>query len=365
MRIQALVTDAFGGRGGIAKFNRDLLTALCSHPNCAGVTAFPRLMPELPGPLPEKLNYVTDGLNSKIRYAQCVLRKSFSRPKADLLICGHINLLPLGRLIQSINRAPLALIIHGIDAWQPTHSRLANRCARQIQTFLAVSDFTKQRFLRWTGLRPEQGYILPDSIAIEDFGPGVPDSRLLDRYRLHGRKVIMTLGRLSGQERYKGIDEVMEVLPALAGDFPNLTYLIAGDGSDRARLEEKAAALGIKDRVVFAGYVPEDEKAAHYRLADAFVMPGWGEGFGIVYLEAMACGIPVLASKLDASREAVRNGELGILVDPKNPQELRAGILEALQRPKGTVPAGLDYFSFANFRQRCHGIVDELIKNRN
>ena len=134
MRIQVLlVTDAFGGQGGIAKFNRDLLTSLCSHPNCTGVTAFPRLMPDPSGPLPAKLAYVTDGLNSKIRYAMCVLKNSFSQPKADLLICGHIHLLPLARLMQFQNTAPSALIIHGVDAWQPTHSRLANRCARHVQ----------------------------------------------------------------------------------------------------------------------------------------------------------------------------------------------------------------------------------------
>ena len=68
--------------------------------------------------------------------------------------------------------------------------------------------------------------------------------------------------------------------------------------------------------VTFTSVVPEAEKADHYRLADAFVMPGRGEGFGIVYLEAMACGIPVLGSRLDAGREALRQGELGILVDP-------------------------------------------------
>ena len=69
--------------------------------------------------------------------------------------------------------------------------------------------------------------------------------------------------------------------------------------------------------MVFAGRVAESEKAAHYRLADAFVMPGYGEGFGIVYLEALACGIPVLASKLDASGEALRDGTMGLLVDPR------------------------------------------------
>ena len=117
--------------------------------------------------------------------------------------------------------------------------------------------------------------------------------------------------------------------------MPDLVYLIAGDGDDRSRLESKTRALGLDSHVVFAGYITEEEKAAHYRLADAFVMPGHGEGFGIVYLEAMACGITVVASKADASREAVCNGELGIFVDPKNPEELRDGILNLLAQPRG------------------------------
>jgi phosphatidyl-myo-inositol dimannoside synthase len=362
MRIQVFVTEAFGGQGGISKFNRDLLTALCAHPDCESVTAFPRSMPLPPGPLPEKLDYVTDGLHGKVRYGACIAKRNLGRPRADLLICGHIHLLPLARMAQYLNSAPLTLVIHGVEAWQPTHSHLANRIARKLKTFMVVSALTKERFLEWTGLPPGHGFVLPDSVSFEEFGAGAPDDRLLDRYALRGRTVIMTLARLSREERYKGIDEVMETLPALAARFPNIAYLVAGEGNDRARLEQKAVDLGIKDRVVFPGYVPEEEKAAHYCLADAFVMPGWGEGFGIVYLEAMACGIPVVASKLDASREAVRNGELGILVDPKNPAELLAGITEALRRPKGIVPAGLEYFSFANFRRRCHGVVNEIFR---
>jgi glycosyltransferase involved in cell wall biosynthesis len=361
MHFKVLMGEGFGGRGGIAKFNRDFLTALCSHPACASVTAFPRLMPDSPGPLPRNLSYVTDGLNSKTRYVQSIAKEAFSRPKADLLFCGHINLLPLARLLQIKERAPLALIVHGIEAWQPTRKSLANHCARRVQAFLAVSSFTKERFLGWTGLRPEQGHLLPNSIAIGDFGPGTKDKSLTARYGLKDHKVLFTLGRLSEDERYKGLDEVLQALPALAREVPNIVYMVAGSGNDRARLEQKAADLGLEDRVIFTGYVPEEEKAAHYRLADAFVLPGWGEGFGIVYLEAMACGIPVVASKLDASREAVRDGELGILVNPRNPAEIQAGILEALRRPKGIVPKGLDYFSFQNFCQRCHGIVDQIL----
>ena len=89
-------------------------------------------------------------------------------------------------------------------------------------------------------------------------------------------------------------------------------------------------------------------------------MPGWGEGFGIAYLEAMGCGVPVVASKLDASQEAVRNGDLGIIVNPKEPGEIQRGILAALKRARGVVPPGLEYFSAQNFETRVHRIVEEL-----
>jgi glycosyltransferase involved in cell wall biosynthesis len=169
----------------------------------------------------------------------------------------------------------------------------------------------------------------------------------------------MTLGRLL-RDRPKGIDEVLELLPELAKEVPQIAYLIVGDGPDRSRLAAKAVQLGVGDRVAFAGRVAESEKAAHYRLADAFVMPGYGEGFGIVYLEALACGIPVLASTLDASREALLDGEMGLLVDPRNRAELRRGLLRVLQQPRGMVPARLEYFSFPGFVQRCHAILDKL-----
>src|SRR5438093_1943553 len=123
-----------------------------------------------------------------------------------------------------------------------------------------------------------------------------------------------------------------------------------------ARLESKAVSLGIGRHVLFIGYVPEEEKADYYRVADAFVMPGHGEGFGIVYLEAMACGIPVVASKADASREAVLDGQLGVLADPSNPQEIRAAIKEALSRPH-ILQKDLEYFSFDRFVDRWHALL--------
>src|SRR4029077_6311655 len=139
-------------------------------------------------------------------------------------------------------------------------------------------------------------------------------------------------------------DEVMQAMTALLPDYPNLVYLIGGSGPDRPRLEAKATSLGLADRVTFAGRIPEEEKLAHYHLADAYVMPSRGEGFGIVILEAMAAGIPAMASSKDGSREALRDGMCGPVVDPDDSASVAAGIRAVLARPRGR-PKGLDYFS--------------------
>ena len=145
---------------------------------------------------------------------------------------------------------------------------------------------------------------------------------MIERYGLKSSKVILTVGRLASEERHKGFDEVIEVMPQLIKRFPNLKYLIVGGGGDRQRLEAKVAKLGLSNCVIFTGYVPEDEKAAHYNLADVYVMPSRGEGFGIVLLEAAACGVPIVGSQVDGSREALLDGKLGRLVDPDDRHRL-------------------------------------------
>ena len=135
---------------------------------------------------------------------------------------------------------------------------------------------------------------------------------------------------------------------------------MCGDGLDRTRLERKTKALGLDGAVVFAGFIPEERKKDFYRLADAYVMPSRGEGFGIVILEALACGIPVVGSKLDGTREALKDGELGILVDPACQEEIQDAIARALARPK-QVLAGLEYFAEDRFRGRVAQLAIELV----
>lgn len=362
--ILFLCTDAFGGQGGIAKFNRDLCRALSAEPLSAQVTMLPRVASsEATEKIPSRVDYRSEAAGSKLRYAWEVLRLSCGglRPAFDGVICGHMNLLPIGALAAKIQGVPLLVILHGVDAWALHLPVAAKPTLHAIDSFVAVSQYTRDRFLEWTPLAAEQGHVIPNCIDTSLYGPGPKRKNLLDRYGLKDRTVLLTLGRLSSGEQYKGHDEVLEVIPELVDEIPDLSYLVCGDGDDRPRLERKAERLGIDDRVVFAGYVPEDEKADHYRLADVFVMPGHGEGFGIVYLEALACGVPVVASSADASQEAVRDGELGIVVDPSDPEAIKDGIRDALDTSPG-VPDGLDYFSVDRFRERWHRVVVDCFR---
>lgn len=361
MRILCLVTDAFGGHGGISKFNRDLLTSLCSHPGVAEVVAVPRLMPNDPGVLPPRLTYLTSGLKGKLPYVLALLGILLRRERCDLVICGHINLTPLSYLCRLASGAPLALIVHGVDAWQPTRSRLTNYLVGRIDALVSVSEYTVRRFRAWSPAGKARFYIQPNSVDLQLFAPAPKDPDLVRRYGLDGKVVLMTLGRLDSKARAKGFDEVLEALPALMREIPNLAYLIAGEGRDRGRLEQKVRSLGIEGAVVFTGMVAEAEKVAHYCLADAYVMPSGGEGFGIVLLEAMGCGVPTVASKTDGSREALRDGLLGTLVDPGNPGEIIEAVKHALERGPG-VPEGLVYFSSGNFQLRVHRLLDALVQ---
>jgi len=362
VRLLVPLTDAFGGRGGIAQFNRDLLRALCAHAEINRVTALPRVMPDAPEEHPRALDYRTEAAAGKGVYLRTMVRQMW-RGAYDGVICGHIHLLPIAWLAARRARVSLLLILHGIEARDPSDKWLANQLVPAVDAFVSVSDHTKRQVSQWSGVAPEKGTVVPNCIDRSRFGPGEAPAYLKDRYGLHDRTVMLTLGRLPVQEKRKGHDEILEVLPDLAEEVPDLTYLICGDGADRSRLEAKAKRLGVADRTIFAGYIPEEEKADHYRVADVFAMPGRTEGFGIVYLEAMACGVPVVASSADASQEAVRNGRLGTVVDPDDPDSVKTGILEALRAPQG-VPEGLDYFSVERFRERWHDVVDMCFREK-
>ena len=351
--------DTFCGRGGIALYTHDVLTAVCAMPQCEGVVVVPRLSTGNHTDLPPKLSYRMAAVSGKLAFVKEALRAAREQP-FDVLLCGHINFVPIAWLLRRWTAGPLVLLIYGIDAWTPSRSALSNFLTRRVKHVVSISEITRRRFLEWSGAAPEGVAVVPNAIHPGRYGPGPKSDLLLDRYGLRDRRVLMTIGRMEAHEGYKGFDEILEVLPGLAKEVPDISYLVIGEGSDRARLEQKAAALGLSDRVVFAGFVPEAEKADHLRLADVFAMPSRGEGFGFVFLEAMACGVPVIASRTDGGREALRDGLLGRMVDPASPKEIGDAILSALGDSRGAVPEGLSYFAYPEFERRVQEYLGRI-----
>jgi len=346
VKIVLLATDAHGGHGGIALFNRELVAALASMGH--EVLVVPRIVPNEPRDIPAGVTFFAEAARGPIAYALAVARARWACPR--LVICGHVNLLPVAC---GISRRPL-LVTHGLEAWRPLPNPAYRGLLKRCGTIVCVSSVTRNRLAAWSQYTGRM-HLLPNAVHLESYGirPRQPD--LVARYGLTGKRVLLTVGRLAGQERYKGFDEVLEVLGDLPGD---VVYVIAGGGTDAPRLRQRAHDLGVAGRVVFTGVFPEEEKCDLYNLADVYVMPSRAEGFGFVFLEAMASGLPVIASKHDGGRDALLEGRLGLLVDPSSPAEIRAAIVELLQRGQRGVPAALEHFSFANFKVRVAAIVD-------
>lgn len=360
MRVLYLLSDGFGGHGGIAQFNRDLLRAICSFPSVSEVIAIPRQISSDIKSLPEKLSYNRQAARGKLRYGASVLGNVIKRGDFDLIICTHLHLQPLAAIARWITAAPLILVIHGIEAWTPPGNRIRRLAPRYADWVVAVSRFTLNHFAGWACTPAARSVVLPCCVDMACFTPGEPASAVLEKYRLRGAVPILSLGRLAQTERYKGFDEVLECLARLRAIDPTIVYVIAGAGDDRARLEAKARDLGVIDSVRFTGYLSDAERVELYRVARAFILAGYGEGFGIVLLEAMACGAPVIASTLDGSFEVIRGGELGIAVDPRNRDALIGGILEALRRPFGKRLANIEYFSYQAFEARAHDVLRRI-----
>src|SRR5262249_36589168 len=191
------------------------------------------------------------------------------------------------------------------------------------------------RLLHWVGIEPARVKVLPNTVDPQ-YRPGPKPAYLLERHAAGGKMVLMTVSRLSEFDRYKGHDRVIRALPRVLQRHPDTIYLIVGDGADRLRLEALAVECGVSKNVHFTGAASPEELPDYFRLADVFVMPSTQEGFGIVFLEALATGIRVIGGSKDGSRDALGDGALGTLVDPENSEELESAILAALDHPART-----------------------------
>jgi phosphatidyl-myo-inositol dimannoside synthase len=364
MNIVMLLTDGFGGFGGIAKFNRDFIQALDASAVTERVYVLPRLIPHpIEQPIPESVVYDRTTARGKFAFLRRVLWYTWRGSKPDIVICGHLNLLPAAWLMCRLRGARLALIIHGIDAWTP-RSWFFKFMLASVASTIAVSRYSAGRFCAWSGVSHDRIFILPNSVDLNSFTPEPRNMALAKRYGVQENKVILTVGRMASQEKYKGFDEVIEAMPELLRRIPTLKYIIVGDGDDCDRLKSKARSLGVSEQVIFTGRILEEEKALHFCLADAYVMPSHGEGFGIVFLEAVACGLPAIGSKVDGSREALLDGRLGHLVDPKIPEELIDAVTKVLKSDaRRERNDALTIFDVPHFKSRVAEWLKGMLKS--
>jgi glycosyltransferase involved in cell wall biosynthesis len=359
MRFLVLATDVFGGTGGIAQYTRDVVAALASYPDTKNVTVIPRVIARALEQPPQGVIYLTSAAGSKRRFVATVLRTAARRPHADWIICGHINLLPVAHAAALLSGARVMLLTYGIEVWAPK-GRVVRALISRTDAIASISTLTMEMMRRWIPLRSETSFLLPNAIDLSKYVPGPRNTELANRWSLDGRRVLLTVGRMEAREQAKGFDEILEIMPRLAKEFPDIVYIAVGDGSDRVRLQSKAQTIGVADRSIFPGYVSESDKLDYYNLADVFVMPSRLEGFGYVFLEALAMGRPVIASDVDGSREAVRTGDWGLLVDPAKPDDLVAAIRSALTHPMVPDRRELELFSWPNFERRWHEVLDQL-----
>jgi phosphatidylinositol alpha-1,6-mannosyltransferase len=346
----ALVTDAFGGRGGIAQYNRHFLSALARERR---VHVLPRHQPDEIDELPT--NVTQQGARSgRIAFAVSASRIAFAqRPR--YIFCGHLYMLPLAALLARLVRARLIVQVHGIEAWRAP-PRLVQVCIGAATLWLAVSRYTRRRLLAWSNIDPARIRVLPNTLG-EAYRPSQKLQHLIELYGLHGRQVILTVGRLASGERYKGHDRIIAALPRVLERLPQAVYLIVGTGDDVPRLKAEARQAGVADHVIFAGHVPTDALPEFYALADVFAMPSSGEGFGIVFLEAVRSGIPVIAGNGEGSVDALADGALGQLVDPDNGQQLVDAIINALERRVLVDPSAVDRFAFEHFSRHMNDLL--------
>lgn len=220
--------------------------------------------------------------------------------------------------------------------------RLRRAVVRDVDALFPVSHHTGD-ILRELGARTDRIHVVgngadPDRLRPVDGGP------FRVRHGLGDGPVLLTLGRLVPR---KGIDTVLEALPAIVAAVPDVRYVVAGEGPDRARLLEMAARLGLGDRVRFVGRIGDGELASALSAADVFVMPARSEppdieGYGLVFLEANACGTPVIGARAGGVPDAIVHGETGLLVEPGHVQGVAHACIELLADPARATRMGMN-----------------------
>jgi glycosyltransferase involved in cell wall biosynthesis len=290
--------------------------------------------------------------------AQIVSHGLWQHP--NLVLSTHLNFTVAAYWLKRWFGIPYWTVAHGVEAWN-IQQPAVQRALRHANRILAVSHYTRDRLLKEQNLDPNKISVLPNTFEPERFAIAAKPTYLLNRHSLTPEQpVLLTVSRLSHSESYKGYNKVLEALPQIRDSIPNIRYIIVGQGDDRPRLEQFIHEHQLQNCVTLAGFIPDAELGDYYHLCDVFAMPSKGEGFGIVYLEALACGKPTVGGNQDGAIDALCQGELGALVDPDDIGAIAQTLIAIVQKkyphpliyqPEALRQKVIEVFGFEHFQK--------------
>lgn len=274
-----------------------------------------------------------------------IVRKLIKQEKYDLIWSGQI--LPVGTVCYLINKfynIPYFVSTHGMDIMLPQKSarkkKLMTKVLQAAKFITANSRFTQKQLVK-LGIDANKIEVIYPCANISSKSQTSSFSEdqsnkiqvIKDKYGLNDKKILLTVGRLV---KRKGQDMIIEAVNQLKNQYPDLMYLIVGDGPERENFQLSIANFQLQDQVIIINDVGDDDLPLYYQLADIFIMPsrdieGDAEGFGIVYLEAASFGLAVIAGKSGGTGEAVVDGKTGILVNPENVEEIKSAVVNLLE----------------------------------
>lgn len=261
---------------------------------------------------------------SKGRFAATALRAA--RRRARLVIAAHPNLAPVTQAMRfAAPKLKTIVCTHGIEVWEPL-STIRRRALQHANVVLAPSRSTAEQVRENQKVEASRIRVLPWALDPEFEALVEASTQTAPPEKFPEGRVILTVGRLLASERYKGMDTLITALPRLLPRWPELQLAIVGQGDDQAWLEELAKKNGVSRHVNFLSGLSYEQIAACYKACEIFALPSRGEGFGFVYLEAMASGKPVIAGAHGGAPDVVEDGVSGYLVQHGDAVQLATSI---------------------------------------
>ncbi len=353
MKALLLSPELFLHEGGIARIMRLYLKALCELVGPDG-RVDSVVLNDKSGPEPKMSRYDNGRLGehvgcgrSKLAFLRATLRLG---RRADVLVCGHLHQLVIAWLAAKFNRRlKYSLVAHGIEVWRP-YRPLERRALLGAHRILCISEYTRRQMIRFCpGLDPARLVVVPNTFD-PHFAPELNDRVSTAPFALPR---ILTVGRLSADDTYKGFDTLIEALPLIRREFPACRLRIVGKGDDLPRLQALANRPGSAGSVDFLGAIDDENLRAEYAACDLFALPSRKEGFGLVYLEAMIYGKPCIGARAGGTPEVITD-ETGQLVEYGNLADLAAAVTDLIRHPRDSevVRRRADTFAFPAFTRR-------------